>query len=131
MTISFIFAVFTYMKKQRLSALDINILAIELSDLLKNGIFDSIALIGQRLKFRTDKADFAFAIVSGNPFIIRDSAPAGGSPRFRNLIGGKIENISQINDDRIIGLEIIAFNKLGLRKKHNLYSNCTAVVMLS
>jgi len=119
------------MKKQRLSALDINILAIELSDLLKNGIFDSIALIGQRLKFRTDKADFAFAIVSGNPFIIRDSAPAGGSPRFRNLIGGKIENISQINDDRIIGLEIIAFNKLGLRKKHNLYSNCTAVVMLS
>ncbi|NLI15164.1 MAG: DUF814 domain-containing protein [candidate division Zixibacteria bacterium] len=109
------------MKKQRLSALDINILAIELNNLLKNSIIESITSIGQRLKFRTDKVDFAFVILSGNPYIINDCKSTDGSPRFRNLIGGKIIGVKQINDDRIVRLEIIAFNKLGLRKKYNLY----------
>ncbi len=109
------------MKKQRLTALDISILAIELGQWLKNSVINSIILTGQRLKVQTDKADFAFAIISGNPYIFRDSAPEEGSLRFRNLIGGKIESIGQVNDDRIICLKIIAFNKLGLRKKHNLY----------
>lgn len=109
------------MKKQRLSALDISVLAIELYDLLKGGVVESITLSGQRLKFQTDRGDFVFVIISGNPYIIRDNVPGGGSSRFRNIIGGKIDNISQVNDDRIICLEIIAFNKLGLRKKHRLY----------
>lgn len=109
------------MKKQRLSVLDISVLAIEMGDLLKDRVIESITLAGQRLKFQTDNADFAFAIISGNPYIFRDSTPEEGSLRFRNLINGKIESVSQVNDDRIICLEIIAFNKLGLRKKHKLY----------
>jgi predicted ribosome quality control (RQC) complex YloA/Tae2 family protein len=121
LTISFIFAVFTYMKIQRLSALDIGILTTELGKWLQESTIGSIALTGQRLIFKTNKGDFVFVIISGNPYVIRDCAPASGSLRFRNLIGGKIDNINQVNDDRIIRLKVVAFNKLGLRKEYNLY----------
>jgi predicted ribosome quality control (RQC) complex YloA/Tae2 family protein len=121
LTISFIFTDFTYMKKQRLSVIDLNIAAIELRNLFANQIINGIGSSEQRITFETDNGRFAFVIVSGNPYIVLDNKPLSGPTRFRNLLGGKLENFAQVNFDRILCVDLITFNKLGTRKKQKLY----------
>jgi len=109
------------MKMQRLTAIDIKILTDELNELVTGRQIKDISATPQAVIFNFDDCQLAYIIQAGCPYMIQENLPISGRKYFRNAIGGRVEKISQVNDDRLLLFEIIAFDRLGVGRKRRLY----------
>lgn len=109
------------MKIQRLTALDVFYLAEELNNELQRPMIRNIASRQNDLFIETEKLILSYSLIAGAPFIISaDKLPAGR--HWLNAIeGGIIENVSQVEKDRLLKFEIAVFDRLGKKKNYNLY----------
>jgi len=104
------------MKLQRLTALDINVLAGELNHKLTGCIIDNVISRANTIYFKVSDIVLRFHVFSGSPYLfLADQIPEG-----RNWLSairkGKIKSVSQKQFDRLIIFEVVVFDNLGKRK---------------
>jgi len=106
------------MKLQRLTTLDISVLAGELNDKLADCIINNVISRANNVYFKVSDMILRFHVLSGIPYLLfTDRAPEG-----RNWLtavkNGKIKNVSQKQFDRLIIFEVVIFDSLGKRKDY-------------
>jgi len=104
------------MKLQRLTALDINVLAGELNHKLTGCIIDNVISRANTIYFKVSDIVLRFHVFSGSPYLfLADQIPEG-----RNWLSairkGKIKSVCQKQFDRLIIFEVVVFDNLGKRK---------------
>ncbi|MCD6160847.1 MAG: DUF814 domain-containing protein [candidate division Zixibacteria bacterium] len=109
------------MIRQRLTTIDINILARELNKTLSGKTIINIELKANNVRFQFPDIILRYCITSGCVYLIIDNNMPKGKKWLANLKGGKIDNISQYQLDRLIRFSITLFDKLGKRKEYHLY----------
>jgi predicted ribosome quality control (RQC) complex YloA/Tae2 family protein len=109
------------MKLQRLTSLDINILATELNNELAGSFINSIVYKTNSACFILSTKIIQYYILSGNPYLIKIDSPLEGRNWLPNIKHGRIESVSQRQSDRLLMFEITVFDNLGKRKNYRLY----------
>ncbi len=109
------------MKTQLLTAFDIHFLAVELSSLLTGKAVKSIVFRSGDYYFTVDDIKFKFSVFRGSPYLTHCDKITSGQNRLNIIYGGVIQKVNQIRSDRLLGFEIVSFDRLGKRKTYCLY----------
>lgn len=109
------------MKLQRLTSIDINILAAELDRLLTGSVIKNIVSKADGVYFLFSDFILHYFVFASTPYFFKAKYLPEGGRWLTNIINGKIERITQKEYDRLIFFEIVVFDRLGKRKNFNLY----------
>ena len=109
------------MGPQRLTALDVHVVANELDRLLRGKIIIDVFGGAQFIEFAFDGLSIALKIVRGNPFLILPKSNLGRRSWLAVMIGKKIDKVFQVHFDRLLGIDVSSFDRLGRKKQYHIY----------
>jgi predicted ribosome quality control (RQC) complex YloA/Tae2 family protein len=109
------------MKLQKLTSLDINILATELDGLLTGSVIKNIVSNAGGIYFLFSDFILHYFVFASTPYFLKAKHLPEGGRWLTNIINGKVKRVAQKEYDRLIFCEIVVFDRLGKRKNFNLY----------
>jgi predicted ribosome quality control (RQC) complex YloA/Tae2 family protein len=109
------------MKPQRLTVLDIYVLAQELDKKYSGSFIDTAARATNNVDFFLANKALRFTIISGNPYLAEVEKAATGKNWLQPIHGCRITGISQKQADRILQCNLAIHDSLGKRREYRLY----------
>lgn len=109
------------MKLQRLTSLDINILATELDILLSGNVIKNIVSKANDVYISFSGFILRYFVFASTPYFLKAKYLPEGGRWLTNIISGKVKKITQKEKDRLILFEIAVFDRLGIKRNFHLY----------
>jgi predicted ribosome quality control (RQC) complex YloA/Tae2 family protein len=100
-------------KLQRLTALDISILAKEIGAIIIGKTIEEIRQKSDGVYFYFDGICIGLKIFGNSPYFVLEKSSISGRPWFSRIFGSRIETVNQVNFDRLICFEISLYDRLG------------------